>query len=366
MRLNLVQIAFLLGHFLQFLNGLLALGGITELLVFHELHKVLISGLVDLETVGGVDALVLVVELVGVVEDEVFAIKVGCHRGVGVALHLHIGRDAVTFINRAPAHRLERLAECVGFRLRGVLFVRIVDFLNAATTGNVIMRHRDFHLRIVTQRQDILYQPFTKSPLPDDDCAVVVLQGSRHDLTGRGTVAVNKNGHRNFKVDRLVGSRMQAVGCGRLATHRNDRFPLGNEQVDNVDCLVHQAATVAAQVEDEALQLMVFPHFHEFLLHLLARVAGEAAQRNVGHAIVEHLIIRYVVDFHLFALQGLLNGFLHAVTLDFQRHFSTGLTLQQIADFLRVLLLAVDAVHLNDGITGDESAFLCRPSFVRV
>ena len=278
MRLDLLQIAFFLSGFFQFLNGFLALGGVTEVFLFHEFHEILVGGFVNLKAVSGVDALMFAVEFVGVVKNVILGIEVGRHGGIGVTFDFHVGCDAMTFVNGAPAHGLEGLAKAVVFSLSGVLLVRVVNLLNAAATGDVVMRHRNLQLGIVAQRQDILHQSFTKRPLPDDDSAVVVLYGTCYNLTGRSTVAVDKDGERNLKVKRLVGGGIQVIGCGGLTFHGDDGLTLGDKQVDNVHCLVHQAAAVAAQVEDETCQLTVFPHLHKLILQFLGRIACKATQ----------------------------------------------------------------------------------------
>ena len=54
------------------------------------------------------------------------------------------------------------------------------------------------------------------------------------------------------------------------------------------------------------------------------------------------------------------------IPLEFQRHLSARLPLQQVTDLLGVLFLAVHAVHLQDGVASDDARFLCRPTFVGV
>ena len=130
--------------------------------------------------------------------------------------------------------------------------MRIINFLDATAAGDIVMGHRNFHLGVVTQRKDILHQAFAKGALADDHATVVILDGTCHDFAGRCAVAIHQYSQRDFKVDRVVGGRMHAAGCRGLAFHRHYRFAFGNKQIDNVDCLVHQTASVTAQVEDEA------------------------------------------------------------------------------------------------------------------
>ena len=228
------------------------------------------------------------------------------------------------------------------------------------------MCHGDFHLGVVAQRQNILHQALAEGTFAYDDTTVIVLDGTCHNLAGRGAVAVNEDGQGDIEVNRVVGGRMQAVGRGGLAFHGDDGLPFGDEHIDDVDRFVHQAAAIATQVEHKAFELAFLTHLCKLLLHLFGSVAGESTQLEVGNAIVEQLIIRYVVDLHLLAFQSLFNGFLLTVTLEFQRHLGARLSLQQVTDFLGVFLLTVDTIHLKDDIAGDDTCFLCRPAIVGV
>ena len=150
--LYLIQIAFFFGCFLQLFNGLLTLSSIAELLVLHKLHEVLISSFVNLEAFGWCYALMLAVKLVGIIEDIVLSKEIGRHRGVRVTTDLHIGSDTMAFVDSTAAYSLECFTEGVFLHLGSVFLMRIVDLLDAASTRDVVVSHRDLHLGVVTQR----------------------------------------------------------------------------------------------------------------------------------------------------------------------------------------------------------------------
>ena len=94
----------------------------------------------------------LAVEFVGIVENIVLAEEIGRHRGVRVTTDLHIGGDAMAFVDSTAAHSLECFTEGVFLHLGSVFLMRIVDLLNAPSTRDVVVSHRDLHLGVVAQR----------------------------------------------------------------------------------------------------------------------------------------------------------------------------------------------------------------------
>ena len=209
-------------------------------------------------------------------------------------------------------------------------------------------------------------QPFSEGTLSDDHAAVIVLDGAREDLTGGSAAAVHEDGERELLVNRLVVGGIEASGILCLAFGGDDRLAFGDEEVDDVNGFVEQASTVPTDVDDEALQVMVFLHVQDMLFHLVGCILGEAAETYVADAVFEHRGVGDVVDLDFFPFQGLGEGLVGAIAPDLDGYIGAGLSFEEFTDLFGVLLMGVHAVDFQDDVTSLKTSLLRRPSLVRV
>ena len=150
----------------------------------------------------------------------------------------------------------------------------------------------------------------------------------------------------------------------RLTFGGDHGFAFGDEEVDDVDGLVHESAAIASEVDDEALEVVLFLHLHEMLFHLVASIFGETAKAHVTDAVVKHGGVGDVVDLDFLAFEFEFDGLFNTVALDFDGHLGARLSLEQLADLVGRLLVGVYAVDGDDGVASLEACFLSWPSLV--
>ena len=120
----------------------------------------------------------------------------------------------------------------------------------------------------VGQVERSLYQTFAEGTTADDDATVVVLDGTRENLAGRGRAFVDED-------DEFAGGVKPVFLAPPFLTRRvyafgeDDKFVFGEELVDEFNGGVEVASRVATQVEDErlhALSLQFGKSLHELLV----------------------------------------------------------------------------------------------------
>ena len=102
------------------------------------------------------------------------------------------------------------------------------------------------------------------------------------------------------------------------------------------------------------------------LFHFVGSILGEAAETYVADAVFEHRGVGDVVDFDLFAFQGLREGLVGAIAPDLDGYIGTGLSFEEFTDLFGVLLMGIHAVDFQDDVTSLKTSLLRRPSLVRV
>src|SRR5579872_129945 len=109
----------------------------------------------------------------------------------------------------------------------------------------------DRALRPAIERHEVLHRPLAERALAENDAAVIVLDGAGEDLGSGCAEAIDQHGERTVVRDariRIV-EHFEPSG-GVLELH--DR-PLVDEQAGERRRLGQIAATVAAQIEDQAV-----------------------------------------------------------------------------------------------------------------
>ena len=280
---------------------------------------------------------------------------------------LNVGFYAKSVVNRSAVGGLEGSLQRIGhLRCASVLVaVTVVQRLNAASAGDVVFRHRHLHLAVVHQRQDVLYQAFAKRTRPDNHCAVQVLKAAGRNLGSRCTIAVDQHRHRHLGVFG-VHSRVTLCVFGRyLAFGFHYQLALGQENVHQIDSLVHQSAAVVAQVEDEALHLGVLAfEAHESLADILGSILRVLVQLHVADVARQHPAVGHVWQLDFGASDCLLKRL--AVAFQLECQFSTSLATHSRADVGIVLALGRFAIDSQDAVAGTQTSLVGRQVFVRL
>ena len=126
-------------------------------------------------------------------------------------LDLHVRFDAETVVYGAPVAGGEGGLERVGhFDGTAVLIaVLVVDGLYAATTGDEVFRHGDFHLAVVRHGHDVLHQAFAEGTVADDNGTVEVLEAAAYNLAGGGAAAIDKHRQGDIEVNCTLDSLLE-------------------------------------------------------------------------------------------------------------------------------------------------------------
>ena len=167
-----------------------------------------------------------------------------------------------------------------------LIAVGIVDGLDTAAGGRIILGGRHLQLPVIWQGADALDQALPVGPGADDGRPVIVLERAGNDFGRGGRAGIHQHDDGQFRVqgrpDRLVfGLRHR-----RTAFRAHYQTPLRHKERDHLDRLGQQPATISTQVQAKAL--------HPLLLE------GDAAVPDpLGHAVrkLRHQdISRRVID----------------------------------------------------------------------
>ena len=146
----------------------------------------------------------------------------------------------------------------------------------------------------------------------------------------------------------------------------HNEFVLRNEHIHYVDSLVKQTTAIAAQVKDKAFKLVLFFHLHDDIFQLFSTIFSKLRQNCVSNAIIEHRIIRNVIDFYLLTLQFLHYRFFLTLALHLKFHGSSGSTFQQLAHLACVFAAHIYPIDFQEDIARDKTCFSSRETFVRL
>ena len=149
-----------------------------------------------------------------------------------------------------------------------------------------------------------MHEPFAVAALADDDRAVEILQRSRHDLRCRCRVAVDEHRQRQVREYRF---RFGAVYPARIFRAAFGAYHFGafrDEHPQYLHGLLHDAAAVAAVIEDQPLQFALRTQPFDGCPHILVATFGEIAVADVPDAFVHPSRVGYARNGDPFALQS--------------------------------------------------------------
>ena len=284
--------------------------------------------------------------------------------GIG---NLDVGRDAAAVAHLAAVGRVIHGGEAVGYALGlavGVA-VRVVNFLDEAAAGYVILGHSHLEHSVEGQLPRLLHKSLAKRAGAHHHGAVQVLQGTSRDLAGAGRAAVDhhhqRHGGCNGIFGRLVGLEVQRVapfGLKHLGA-------FWHKEAYHFHRLVDQAAAIAAQVEHQAFHSRVLLQGLDGGLHLLGRVLVVGGDIDVAQVAMRHAIVGHGVHLYLLARDG--EG-LHAVTHIGAHHreleLRVGLPLQALAHLPVFPLGGRVAVDGHDAVARLEARLGRRAALV--
>ena len=259
-----------------------------------------------------------------------------------------VGHDAPAVVDLAPGAGPVLGDERVGYGLyRTLLRVGVVDGLNAAARRNVVFGRGELQHGVVAQRPRRLHKPLAVAALADDHRTVEVLQGAGHDLRRRCRIAVDEHRQRQVGEDRL---RRGAVNLPRILRTAFGAYHLGafgNEHAQNLDRLLHDAAAVAAVIEDQTLQFSPGAQLLDGCAHVFVTPFGKVAVTDVTDAVGHPAGVRHARNGDALALQG--DGLGAAVeVLDGHLDLAARLPLEPGADLLGRKAFGVLAVDGED------------------
>ncbi len=121
----------------------------------------------------------------------------------------------------------------------------------------------------------------------------MILQGAGNDLGGRGGIAVHQHDDRIVAAVVAVARGVHMFGGG-AAFVRNDHIAFGQEMIAHRDGFIQQAARIAAQVENEAFELVLIHRLERFF-HLVAGGFVELFEEHVADARLQQEGVRHAL-----------------------------------------------------------------------
>ena len=178
----------------------------------------------------------------------------------------------------------------------------VVDGLDAPSRGDVVFSGSQFQVGVVAQRTGGLHEPLAEALLSQQDGPVQILQRARHDLGGRGRVAVYQHDQRRLGQQGLL---LRAVDLLSGAPPRADHLgSLLHEETYDLHRLLQDAAAVVAVVENQPLQLALAAQLLDGAAHLVVAPFGEVAVLDVADARLDPSGVGNPRDGDPLALQG--------------------------------------------------------------
>ena len=107
---------------------------------------------------------------------------------------------------------------------------------------------------VLAEVVDRLHQTFAEGGFADDQGAIVILQRAGNNFSGRCCIAIDEHDDRECLAAVAVGRRVVLVRIGAAALG-DDGLALREQVVANFNRLAQQPAGVAAQIENQALQV---------------------------------------------------------------------------------------------------------------
>ena len=165
--------------------------------------------------------------------------------------------------------------------------VAIVDGLYAAARRGIVLSGSDLELAAIRKRPEALYQPFAERTPAHNGSAVEVLERAADYFRRRGCARVDEHYERELGVDGGLVGLVDLHVLGIAALRSDHGRAARDEDRDDADGLLHQAAAVAAKVEDEPLHTLLLEG-GDLRADLVGDALGEAALGYVAGGGVEH------------------------------------------------------------------------------
>ena len=362
-------VTLLLGRTTHHIGILTALRAVRGLAVAHHLDKRLEILVRDRECRGIQRLQTLIVGLC-VVVGKVLDVTLGVERHHKsrciLRLALHIGHHATTVVDLTTALRCELADQRIGHIIDRAILVAmcVVDGLNTAAAGHIVFCGCDLQVVAIAHRAGRLDQTLAERAATHQHRAIHILQRARHDLGRRSRAAIGQHDQRQLGVNRLFISAVDVAHLLGATLHFEHLRALGQEHRQNLDRLLHDAATIATVVEHQTTQTTRLAHCHQFATQIGSATLVEVAVRDVTDRVVQPTRIGHARNGNSLAAQGQRH---HAV-VDQSRHLQTdlgsGVAFQAIAHLLGGHTLGRFAVDLDDAVADLDTCTIRRTTFV--
>ena len=231
----------------------------------------------------------------------------------------------------------------------------VVELLDAATAGNVIFTHGHLQLAIVGQVAGGLHQAFAIGAFAQEHRPIHILQRAGDNLSSGGGAPVNQDRQGHDRVDRLGGGAVGTIPLFYFSLGAQHFTAFRHEQAHDLHRTFQDASTIASQVEDQRLDVVVFLQVQEGLFHLLRALDRERFQVDIAHTIASDAIIGHLGRGDLLACDGDFARLLLARSLNGEGHLGVGHTLQQGTDPCAGRGRDINRVDLQDQVAGFEA-----------
>ena len=232
----------------------------------------------------------------------------------------------------------------------------VVDALDTATAGDVVLRRRELDRPVIGELHRRLHKALTIALDAHDDSAIEILQSTAHDLGGRGRLPIDEHGDGDLRVERLVSRAIDDLLTASItATRRHDLLACGDEEVDDLDGFVDEPTTIVAQVKDEPTELVLGLEVQEGLLHLNGCRIGEAREGDIAHILPDDTIVRHGADLNLLTAELNTARLRLPWTLDEERDLAPWRTLEGGTHLIAGRLTEVLTVDFEDDVTSTQT-----------
>ena len=212
--------------------------------------------------------------------------------------------------------------------------------------------------RTVGQVDGALDKSLAKRATAYDVAAVLILDGTCHNLSCRCSIFVNE--HHNLSLHELSFA-MSPILLARYATSLgiDDHLVLGQQLIGNVDSRLQVAAAILLKVEHKALHAFNFQLLQGFT-ELLMGSSSEIADADVADGRAYHVGSIDGLDGNLVADNGKRQLVFDACTDDSQFDFCPLGTTESAHDFLLRHLHACNrtVVDRDDAVAGNDAHLL--------
>ena len=240
--------------------------------------------------------------------------------------------------------------------------VLVVYRLYATSAGDIIFRSGHFHRTTIRQRARHLHQTFSESTVTYNHRPVVILQSTCKNFRGRSRTAIHQHSNRYVQIQRLAQRLIRIAGLLNLPLRRYNHLATGQEEISYLHSFFQQPTAIVTQVNYQRGDAL-FLQIKESLFEFLGRVAGESAQADITHIIIQLAIIRNERQLDAFTDNRKVQWFFFAGTLHLQLKARAYLTAQHLTHIR--IPRQVFPVYLKQDITGFQSHFRSRHILVR-